>query len=282
MTAVGIKAELALRHQVASEPTSPLYARANSTASLYAEALGTGVSLHEWPSWIRMRLLQVTRAAEYRYKQEHRRASWSKGQQGTSLAGQQHHQQQQQQRQRRQQTRRQPRPSRFKWLLESSLSPSSLSPSSSPSPSPLSHSQGSGTGSHSVPPSPLLAQSPELGQAALGTGQSGGAAAVAGGRKGKPGRNRVVLSFTVDAGSLGINAIEMVDRRCPHRLQFQHFTGVASVAKRLTGGLLIAGMVLTHINDADMRGVPYDQILAELKPRPCKLAFSSWAPQQQQ
>jgi hypothetical protein len=83
-------------------------------------------------------------------------------------------------------------------------------------------------------------------------------------------------TFTIEHGTLGINAIEVQNAIGEYRLQFNEFNGTASEAQRLTVGRLRPGMVLTHANGADLRNMPYDQVLTQVAPRPITLLFR-WA-----
>jgi hypothetical protein len=53
---------------------------------------------------------------------------------------------------------------------------------------------------------------------------------------------------------------------------FTKFTGQSN-AEEQAAGKLSKGMVLTHVNGADQRGVSYDGVVSSLQARPCKLQF---------
>jgi hypothetical protein len=74
----------------------------------------------------------------------------------------------------------------------------------------------------------------------------------------------------IESGSLGINAVASLDPE--YTLQFRHFTG-ASNAKEQAAGKLTEGMVLTHINGVDQKGVGYEEVCSALGARPCKMQF---------
>jgi hypothetical protein len=90
-----------------------------------------------------------------------------------------------------------------------------------------------------------------------------------------PGKE-ATATFTADAGSLGIHAMETKDKRCPYLLEFEHFVGTNGAAERRMDGRLLPGMVLKAVNAVDVRDVPYTTVLAKLKTRPCTLIFCSW------
>jgi hypothetical protein len=83
---------------------------------------------------------------------------------------------------------------------------------------------------------------------------------------------RVGCQFTIESGSLGINADSTDD--ADYKLMFNHFTGTSN-AEELAGPELKIGMLLTHVNGESMKGLAYNEVLAKLKPRPCKLKFAS-------
>jgi hypothetical protein len=80
--------------------------------------------------------------------------------------------------------------------------------------------------------------------------------------------NRCV--FTIDTGSLGINA--KVSTHPEYKMQFRFFTGTSD-AEILAAGKLQPGMVLTRLNGHDLRGADYDSVITQLKVRPCELCF---------
>jgi hypothetical protein len=76
--------------------------------------------------------------------------------------------------------------------------------------------------------------------------------------------------LTIQSGSLGLNVETSLDPVCT--MQFCFFTGQSN-AEEQAAGKLSKGMVLTHVNGADQKGVSYDGIVSSLQARPCKLQF---------
>jgi hypothetical protein len=85
------------------------------------------------------------------------------------------------------------------------------------------------------------------------------------------------VPITVQTGSLGINVVESDNTY--YQLAFHHFTGSSTAEQQAGAGMaagaaaLVEGMVLVRVNDEDMRGVVFDDIMVHLRVRPITVCF---------